>query len=68
MNEKKAREILKDCIRKDGRLRNTDHYIHWDVSEKKVTLDCDFKAEQLEAVTWWMRNQATKQPSSTLDT
>ena len=57
MNEEKAREILGDTINSDGSLFCLDHYIVWNVGDMVVTLDCQFNADELEALAWWMRNK-----------
>jgi hypothetical protein len=58
MNEEQAKEILKDIIRNDNSLNAP--YIDWspDAYLNEITLDGDFSADQLEAMSWWMRNKA----------
>lgn len=58
MNKEKAQEILKDYIQPDGSLFCLGHYLSWSPSDKTITLDCEFDAEELEAFIWWMRNSA----------
>ena len=55
MNEEKAREILWDYIQPDGGLYCPGPYVAWTPGDKTITLDGEFDAEELEAVTWWMR-------------
>ena len=56
MDEKRAREILKDFICEDGGLFDGGHYMAWKPGERSITLDCDFELEELEAIVWWMKN------------
>ena len=65
MDEKKAREILKDIIRTDGGLADggladLSWYLDWQVGDEEATLDGPFSAEDLEAIAWWMRNAKKK--------
>jgi len=55
MTEEQAREILKDYIQKNGGLYCLGHYLCWNPGEKTITLDDDFKPEELEAIAFWMR-------------
>ena len=56
MNEQKAMETLKDFIERDNSLYLNGRYVAWNLSDKKITLDDDFTADELEAMAWWMRN------------
>lgn len=59
MDEQTARAILGKTISEDGGLYNLGHYIAWNRGAESATLDCEFTAEELEAIAWWMRNSAT---------
>jgi hypothetical protein len=56
MDETRALEILGDTISKDGGLYNLGHYTAWNPGSETATLDCEFTADELEAIAWWMRN------------
>jgi hypothetical protein len=56
MNEQKAREILGDEITKEGGLYDLGHYMCWHPTDTRITLDCAFEVEELEAIVWWMKN------------
>lgn len=58
MNKEKAQEILKEYIQPDGGLYRLGHYMAWSHGEKKITLDCQFDADELEAIVWWMRESS----------
>lgn len=59
MNEQKARDILGKTIRPDRQLLGSGDYISWSLSDQTTaTLDGDFTADELEAIAWWMRNNA----------
>ena len=57
MDEKKARDILGESISPDGGLSNGGHYMAWNPDEDRITLDCRFELEELEAIVWWMKNK-----------
>jgi hypothetical protein len=59
MDEQQARAILDDAVQEDGSLYSLGHYMCWNTDERKVTLDCEFSAEELEAIVWFMRNKQT---------
>ena len=56
MNEQRAREVLGDIIQPDGSLYCIGHYIAWTKGDTSVCLDCNFDADELEAIVWWMQN------------
>ncbi len=58
MNETRAREILGDTVQPDYSLYCLGHYTHWTPGDKDATLDCQFTADELEAIAWWMRNNS----------
>lgn len=59
MSEAKAREILGAVVQADNVLVNDGrwHFFDYAQGESSVTLDDIFKAEELEAIAWWMRNK-----------
>lgn len=57
MNETKVREILKQAIQPDGSLYDLGRYLNWNRGSEEVTLDDKFTVEELEAITWWVRNK-----------
>lgn len=61
MDEARAREILKLYIEDDDLLwsseKHSGEYLHWSHDNKLATLDGLFSVEELEAITWWMRNK-----------
>jgi len=59
MDKKRAQNILKDCIQRDGSLRSNDEigWINWGVGDVVVCLDGDFTPDMLEAIAWWMRQE-----------
>ena len=57
MDEKKAKELLHDCIEEDDHLYLLDWYLEWMTGENHATLDGIFEAEELEAIAWWMKNK-----------
>ncbi len=60
MNEKKARKILAEWVQGDGSLFCLGQYVAWPLAgnEKEyIVLDAQFSVEDLEAITWWMRNK-----------
>ena len=60
MNKEQAMEILGDMIQPDGGLFDGAHYVKWDVGSKDATLDCNFDADELEAIAWWMKHNFVK--------
>lgn len=56
MNEKMARERLKDSIQPDGTLYDLGWYLAWGNDETEGTLDGTFTVDDLEAIVWWVRN------------
>lgn len=65
MTEERAREIWKDEIQPDGGIYCLGHYIAWTPGEQKATLDCEFSADELEALVWFMRHSATSSERAT---
>jgi hypothetical protein len=57
MDENKARSILGDAIKEDNHIHCLGHYMAWYPDEDKITLDCQFTADELEALAWWMKNK-----------
>ena len=60
MTKEKAIEILGDMIQSDGSLFDLGHYVSWKVGDKEVTLDCQFDADEIEAIAWWMKHNFVK--------
>ena len=63
MDEEKAREILKNCVRPNNELFNCVDFIKWPSwpgGKNVVTLDSQYSPEQLEAIVWWMKNMKVK--------
>lgn len=58
MNEEKAREILGAAIRPDNSLSSLGPYIGWAPGDADICLDADFTVDELEALTWWLRNKS----------
>ena len=56
MNKEKAQEILEEYIQSNGGLFCLSHYLSWAPGDKEIILDCEFDADELEAIVWWMRN------------
>lgn len=70
MDEKRAREILGSAFREDGSLSAIEHedndhmeFVVWDGGEF-ARLDGDFRADELEAIAWAMRNKIGGQRGS----
>ena len=64
MNETTARKLLGARIQPNGSLKETeDNWIVWPVRPdgEVICVDGYFTAEQLEALVWWMRNNAVPQ-------
>lgn len=59
MTEERARTILGDTIQADGGLYCLGHYTAWTPGDKEACLDCNFAAEELEAIAFWMKNAPT---------
>ena len=60
MNEKQATEILNNdgnSIRSDGRPDSLGWWISWKTGDKRITIDGEFTANELEAIAWWMKNK-----------
>ncbi len=61
MDEKTAREILKDYIRDDNKLRlNYPFFCEWPSlasGKTRIRLDGEFSIYQMEAIVWWMKNK-----------
>jgi hypothetical protein len=56
MNETRARVIMADILREsDGALKSV-RYIDWNPGDKSITMDDNFKIEELEAILWWVKN------------
>ncbi|MBU2346607.1 MAG: hypothetical protein KJ888_20650 [Gammaproteobacteria bacterium] len=64
MNEKRAREILKDWITPEDELFNLSALVsyHVDSVNPGIILDGIFSVEQIEAMVWWMKNCAHDKP------
>ena len=56
MNEKKAREILCEDIKENNDLENCYRYLCCGKGDDRAVLDDSFSADELEAISWWMRN------------
>jgi len=67
MDEKKARRILGDWINKDNSLdcKGSDHYKYLSWGGGEVCLDDYFTAEELRAMSWWMRNKKVERSGAT---
>ena len=60
MDEKQATEILNNgdtTIENDGSLDNLGWYLSWHTGNEFATLDGEFTANELEAITWWMKKK-----------
>lgn len=59
MDEKQARKILSDNITNDNGLFSFtgEPYFDWNIGEDSARLDGQFYIEELEAITWWMKNK-----------
>lgn len=59
--EKQAREILGDLIQEDGKLLSKfgETFVNWE-KQKTAALIGDFTADQLDAISFWMRNKGGK--------
>ncbi|MBV2128176.1 hypothetical protein [Arsukibacterium indicum] len=58
MDEARAREILGDAITPDGRIvLVSDWYEFNDNHKPPLIIEGELSLEQLEAITWWMRNK-----------
>ena len=59
MNEEQVRKILGGWIQSDGTLYCLGNYLCWPSAggSNKICLDAHYTAEELEAITWWMRNK-----------
>lgn len=57
MDEAKARKILGGWIDEDDDIFCLGAYISFEKGEETASLDGRFSSEQLEAITWWMRNK-----------
>lgn len=55
MNNKRAKEILKNYIRKDNSLHSYEQYTSWNKKDKTILLDGDYSIELLEALVYWMK-------------
>lgn len=57
MNEETAMELLP--INEDNSIGpNYGHYMAWSPGDKTIMLDSEFDVEELEALTWWIRNKS----------
>lgn len=61
----RAREIMKGEIQKDGGLYNLGHYLAWIPGESTICLDCNFDAEELEAIVTIMKADAQRSATTT---
>lgn len=59
MDEVTAKTLLGPSVCPDNSLRCSDSYVCWPSNGDKsfVVLDGEFDADELEAITWWMRNK-----------
>jgi hypothetical protein len=62
MNEEKAREILRKVVKYNNDLFLKDDHIggkiiDWLSHETTVTMEGEFRPDELEAIAWWMRNK-----------
>lgn len=55
MTEERAREILGKYIQEDGGIYSLGHYMAWTPGDDDACLDCRFSADELEAISFWMR-------------
>lgn len=53
-----ARKILGDAIMPDGGLSRAVPFVGYAIHSPTVTLDGEFKAEELEAIAVWMKSLA----------
>lgn len=60
MDEERAREILGSAIKSDYSLRGHSPFFRWCRGESTIILDDNtFTADELEAIAFWMRRNAT---------
>ena len=58
MEEIRVRQILKpESFGEDGDLYDPGGYFSWDIGDITACLDGNFTADELEAISWWMRNR-----------
>jgi len=59
MDEKRAREILDGWIDEDNGLSGTtgSYLSWWPMEGNRITLDGEFNSDELEAISWWIRNK-----------
>ena len=55
MDEKRAREIIGDCIEPDGGLYDSYWFIKWHPDDTEITIDTSCTVDQLEAIIFWMK-------------
>ena len=55
MNKTTAKTILGDSLQPNGEIYNLGHYMYWNPTKAKITLDCQFSLEELEAIVWVMK-------------
>jgi len=67
MNEQLAREILADMLREQDHpdfLTCTNDegeiVIAWAPGNNQISLDGTYSIEQIEAISWWMRNKGNR--------
>lgn len=58
VTREQAIRILGDAIGADGGLYRLGWSIGWNAGAMSATLDGTFTADELEAIAWWLRNQA----------
>lgn len=62
MNEAKVREIFQSSwgnviSDNNGIYLCSLSFFSWDPSDREISLDGSFTADELEAIVWWMRNK-----------
>ena len=58
MTEDKARRILGRKVHpEDSTLYDLSDYVCWPAAARRIILDGEFTAEELEAMAWWIRNK-----------
>ncbi len=61
MNEKRAREILKEYIQPNNSLNHLLYDIAWVPGWNEVQINGGLTLNELEAIAWWMRYNNAKQ-------
>lgn len=59
MNSEKAQEIIGDIMNAENDIGPSYRpWMYWVAGDEHICLDGDFDADELEALSWWMRNKS----------